>query len=114
MSPPIATSDLDSEMSGRGVDCSSASTAYAGDGRSNGLYTNSIHSNETTPGVEPIAICGMALRLPGGLHTPQQFWDFLVAKGDARGRVPEVYIFSANSFSMGAMLSRDSVVQIQH
>ncbi|KKY39789.1 putative polyketide synthase [Diaporthe ampelina] len=37
----------------------------------------------------PIAICGMALRLPGGLESPQQFWDFLVAKGDARGRVPE-------------------------
>jgi acyl transferase domain-containing protein len=37
----------------------------------------------------PIAICGMALRLPGGLETPQQLWDFLLAKGDARGRVPE-------------------------
>ena len=35
-----------------------------------------------------IAVCGMALRLPGGLTTPQQFWDFLLAKGDARGRVP--------------------------
>lgn len=39
-------------------------------------------------GAFPIAICGMALRLPGGLGTPQQFWDFLLAKGDARGRVP--------------------------
>ncbi|KAF4981694.1 hypothetical protein FZEAL_2581 [Fusarium zealandicum] len=38
---------------------------------------------------EPIAICGMACRLPGGLHTPQQLWEFLVAKGDARTRVPE-------------------------
>jgi hypothetical protein len=37
----------------------------------------------------PIAICGMACRLPGGLHTPQQLWDFLVSKGDARSRVPE-------------------------
>jgi acyl transferase domain-containing protein len=37
----------------------------------------------------PIAICGMALRLPGGLGSPQQLWDFLLAKGDARGRVPE-------------------------
>ena len=119
MSPPIATSDLDSELNGRGVDGASASTAYAGDGRSNsvhsnGLYTNSVHSNDTTPGVEPIAICGMALRLPGGLHTPQQFWDFLVAKGDARGCVPEVHILSENSFPMEAMLTRDSVVQIQY
>ncbi|CAG8903343.1 unnamed protein product [Penicillium egyptiacum] len=38
---------------------------------------------------EPIAICGMSVRLPGGLHTPQQLWDFLVAKGDARGKVPK-------------------------
>lgn len=54
-------------------------------------------TNETggaTPSVvperaSPVAICGMALRLPGGLESPQQFWDFLIAKGDARGRVPE-------------------------
>ena len=37
----------------------------------------------------PIAISGMALRLPGGLESPQQLWDFLLAKGDAKGRVPE-------------------------
>lgn len=36
----------------------------------------------------PVAICGMAVRLPGGLATPQDFWDFLISKGDARGRVP--------------------------
>nr|ALQ32761.1 putative polyketide synthase [Fusarium aywerte] len=37
----------------------------------------------------PIAICGMALRLPGGLESPQDLWDFLLSKGDARSRVPE-------------------------
>ncbi|RYP64434.1 hypothetical protein DL769_006675 [Monosporascus sp. CRB-8-3] len=37
----------------------------------------------------PIAICGMGLRLPGGSTTPQEFWDFLVSKGDARTRVPK-------------------------
>ncbi|KAL4744332.1 hypothetical protein BDW72DRAFT_212821 [Aspergillus terricola var. indicus] len=37
----------------------------------------------------PVAICGMAVRLPGGLASPQDFWDFLVTKGDARGRVPK-------------------------
>lgn len=40
------------------------------------------------PSQEPIAICGMSVRLPGGLHSPQQLWDFLIAKGDARGPVP--------------------------
>ncbi|KAF1949245.1 hypothetical protein CC80DRAFT_581693 [Byssothecium circinans] len=31
----------------------------------------------------------MALRLPGGLESPQDLWEFLLAKGDARSRVPE-------------------------
>ncbi|KAJ5916406.1 Acyl transferase/acyl hydrolase/lysophospholipase [Penicillium tannophilum] len=38
---------------------------------------------------DPIAICGMSVRLPGGLSSPQQLWDFLIAKGDARSPVPE-------------------------
>ncbi|KAI1764150.1 fatty acid synthase S-acetyltransferase [Hypoxylon sp. FL1150] len=45
---------------------------------------NGYHNNGTCP----IAICGMALRLPGGLSTPQEFWQFLLNKGDARCRVP--------------------------
>lgn len=67
-------------------------------GHANGSTTSGSHTNGTkgTPSstaptraaAVPIAICGMALRLPGGLHTPQQFWDFLLAKGDARSRVP--------------------------
>ncbi|KAI1743043.1 hypothetical protein F4680DRAFT_445514 [Xylaria scruposa] len=39
-------------------------------------------------GSVPIAICGMSCRLPGGLMTPQQLWDFIINKGDARSRVP--------------------------
>ena len=37
---------------------------------------------------DPIAICGMSLRLPAGLKTPQELWTFLLAGCDARGRVP--------------------------
>ncbi|KAF7536474.1 hypothetical protein G7054_g4512 [Neopestalotiopsis clavispora] len=37
----------------------------------------------------PIAICGMALRLPGGISTPAQFWDFIIQKKDAVGPIPE-------------------------
>lgn len=40
-------------------------------------------------GAIPIAICGMALRLPGGLSSPRDLWEFLLAKGDARDRVPK-------------------------
>lgn len=54
-------------------------------GRSiNGEAINDVRSHS-----EPlVAICGMALRLPAGIKTPQQLWEFLLAGGDARGRVP--------------------------
>ena len=50
----------------------------------NGEADNGVQSHSQPP----IAICGMALRLPAGLKTPQQLWEFLLAGGDARGRVP--------------------------
>jgi acyl transferase domain-containing protein len=31
----------------------------------------------------------MACRLPGGIASPSELWDFLLAKGDARSEVPE-------------------------
>jgi acyl transferase domain-containing protein len=37
----------------------------------------------------PIAICGMACRLPGGIYTPQELWEFILDGGDARSPVPE-------------------------
>ncbi|XHG00063.1 hypothetical protein AWENTII_003534 [Aspergillus wentii] len=37
----------------------------------------------------PIAICGIGLRLPGGISTPAQLWDFLLEKKNAKSRVPE-------------------------
>jgi acyl transferase domain-containing protein len=52
---------------------------------SNGHASNGLRSE----GAMPIAICGMALRLPGGLASPKDLWKFLLAKGDARGRVPK-------------------------
>lgn len=71
----------------------------------NGTSTNGVHTNGnsiTTNGSNgisatkghyngqiPIAICGMACRLPGGLATPDELWDFLLAKKDGRCRVPE-------------------------
>ncbi|KAI0468004.1 fatty acid synthase S-acetyltransferase [Xylaria cf. heliscus] len=46
------------------------------------------NSKGSAYGEMPIAICGIGLRLPGGLSNPEQLWNFLVAKGNARGRVP--------------------------
>lgn len=33
---------------------------------------------------EPIAICGIALRLPGGVRTPFEFWELLIDGRDAK------------------------------
>ncbi|MGI5519991.1 SDR family NAD(P)-dependent oxidoreductase [Micromonospora sp. CA-259024] len=37
---------------------------------------------------EPIAVVGMACRLPGGISTPEQLWDLLVAERDVIGDMP--------------------------
>ncbi|KAM0255274.1 hypothetical protein ACHAQJ_005929 [Trichoderma viride] len=37
---------------------------------------------------EPIAICGMACRLPGNISSPKDLWKFLAEGGDARSEVP--------------------------
>ena len=37
----------------------------------------------------PVAICGMACRLPGGIASPQDFWAFLMDKKDGRIRTPK-------------------------
>jgi acyl transferase domain-containing protein len=36
----------------------------------------------------PIAICGMACRLPGNIASPNDLWKFLAEGGDARSEVP--------------------------
>ena len=59
-----------------------------------GEYTHDYSINDDgvngVPGnsQSPVPICGMAPRLPAGLKTPQQPWEFLLAGGDPRGRVP--------------------------
>ena len=32
----------------------------------------------------PVAICGMGMRLPGGIHNDRALYEFLINKGDAR------------------------------
>ncbi len=50
---------------------------------------------------KPIAICGMAARLPGGISNPAEFWDFLLAKGDAKSVVPQSR-YNISSYYSGA------------
>src|SRR5262245_4976528 len=37
---------------------------------------------------EPIAIVGMGCRFPGGITSPQEYWDFMLAGRDAWREVP--------------------------
>ena len=37
---------------------------------------------------DPIAICGLALRLPGGIDSAEAFWDVLVNGKDTRAPIP--------------------------
>jgi hypothetical protein len=37
---------------------------------------------------EPIAVCGLALRLPGGIRDSEAFWDALLNGRDMKGPVP--------------------------
>jgi hypothetical protein len=75
---PGASSDSSAITDGILVDnVSTTNTSAVGgtDDHPKGLFT-------------PMAVCGMACRLPGGIQSPQELWEFLVAKGDAKTRVP--------------------------
>ncbi len=50
---------------------------------------------------EPIAIVGMGCRLPGGIESPQAFWDFLCRGGDAIRDVP------ADRWDADALFAKD-------
>lgn len=62
-----------------------------GSSHTNGIshLNGSSHVNGSSQKDVPIAICGMGLRLAGNLSSPEELWDFLINKQDARGRVPE-------------------------
>lgn len=48
-----------------------------------------IPNGDSTPLVEPIAICGMAMRLPGGIRDAEGYWNLLYNKLSGRCRVPK-------------------------
>ncbi|KAJ2995866.1 hypothetical protein NUW58_g1155 [Xylaria curta] len=67
-----------------------------GTNKSNGTNgTNGAAADAFTP----IAICGMACRLPGNVHSPEDLWEFLMSKGDARGLVPDSRYSIAGHYS---------------
>ncbi|OTA99530.1 hypothetical protein M426DRAFT_269167 [Hypoxylon sp. CI-4A] len=59
----------------------SKSSGWDHDGLSNGMP-------ESSQFTAPIAICGMGLRLPGGVRDATSYWDVLVNGKDARTPIP--------------------------
>ncbi|KAJ6008477.1 Acyl transferase/acyl hydrolase/lysophospholipase [Penicillium herquei] len=73
------------DVNGSSAHASNVETSSINESNSSDIILNARH----VPPSIPIAICGMSVRLPGGIHSPQQLWEFLLAKRDARGPIPK-------------------------
>lgn len=60
---------------------------------------------------EPIAICGLGLRLPGGIQNGEDFWDLLINGKDARSEIPASR-FAIDGFD--ASLSGQGAIPTRH
>lgn len=61
------------------------SNGVNGSGHTNG-YAN---GSSAGPKEVPVAICGMAMRLPGGIHNDAELYKFLLDGKDAKSIIPE-------------------------
>ncbi|KAF4499910.1 polyketide synthase [Fusarium agapanthi] len=59
-----------------------------GDGPGSKTEQNMISANAATPEEDPVCIVGMACRLPGGIRSSEDLWDFMIQKKSAYGPVP--------------------------
>lgn len=94
-------------MGHHGVECfasPSPNGPEVKEGNINGIHASGIPYTTTTDGEvlgdaqphlgkskwidEPVAIIGMAMRLPGEIHDATKYWEFLTSKGNARSRIP--------------------------
>ncbi|KAL8369828.1 hypothetical protein RB595_000258 [Gaeumannomyces hyphopodioides] len=77
----ISTSIVGSEQS-------PSTGTHPAHGETNAKPIHGVKKNPTPP-YEPIAIIGMGMRLPGGVHDDASYWDLLVNGKDGLCRVPE-------------------------
>ena len=57
---------------------------------------------DTTPTFDAIAICGLGIRLPGGVRSAEDFWDLLVNGKDAQGEIrPDRYDIDSFNGTLG-------------
>lgn len=57
--------------------------------QTNGVTEETKDSVGNDATAEDIAVISMACRLPGDIHTPEEFWNFLISGADAVTKVPE-------------------------
>ena len=74
------------------VECSGPDLAPAGIGgyglEPTGVAATPAGGVHNDRGVEPIAIIGMSMRLPGGIRDSEALWDLLINGKSGRGKVP--------------------------
>ncbi|WP_344646451.1 SDR family NAD(P)-dependent oxidoreductase, partial [Streptomyces durmitorensis] len=60
---------------------------------------------------EPIAVVSMSCRLPGGINTPEDYWQLLVSGGDAVGGLPKRWeslgLYDADPEALGKSYARE-------
>lgn len=98
-------------------------TSNGVNGAANGV-TNGFHGKPqlngdtqpppaTTEQREPIAIIGCGLRLPGGVHDAEAFWDLLINKRDGRCLVPADR-YSVSGYHTGQQPAKPGCVATEH
>ena len=75
-------------------------------------YGHSGHDDVLrSSGPAPIAVCGLAMRLPGGIRDANGLWDLLINGQDARGLIPEDR-YSPQGFD--GKLGKKGAIKTQH
>lgn len=72
---------------------------------------NNKMSRPTDRHIEPVAICGMAMRLPNGVKTPEAYWDVLYHGKDMRSPVP---MSRYNIKGFNGDMGKTNTIQQQH
>ncbi|KAL2441692.1 Highly reducing polyketide synthase gloL [Exophiala dermatitidis] len=82
-----------------------------GDLRNGSANGDGFNADSTASISEPIAIVGMSLRLPGGIHTEEAFWNLLMNKATTRGPIP---LSRYNSDGFYTKSGRPGSINVRH
>lgn len=97
-------------INGTGNGVADAITNGATDAKTNGHTSGLDNSFPHVRAARRIAICGIGLRLPGGIRNTDAFWELLVNGKDARGPIPSsrynIEGFDASLGGKGAIKTR--------